>query len=71
LFYECQLFGLGDRFIDAVEADVQSLTRCAGIHLKVDGFHRMLISRFPFALYCLVENSCNELLGILQAMFAV
>ena len=59
MFYECQLVGLGDRFLDAIEADIRSLTLYAGIYSKVDGFHRLLIRRFPFALYYLVEASID------------
>jgi len=31
------------RLLDAIEADAQSLALDAGIHSKVDGFHRLLI----------------------------
>ena len=55
-FYERQAPGLGDCFLDAVEADVRQLPAYAGIHLQVDGFHRMLIRRFPYAVYYLIEE---------------
>ncbi len=35
-FYERQSPGLGDRFLDAMEAEVQTLTLHAGIHLIDD-----------------------------------
>jgi hypothetical protein len=38
----------------------------AGIHLQVDGFHRMLIRRFPFARYYLVETSTIDIYAILD-----
>lgn len=66
LFYELQAPGLGDRFLDAVEADVQSLTVYGGIHLQVDGFHRMLIRRFPFALYYVMEATSIDIYAILD-----
>ena len=66
LFYERQAPGLGDRFLDAVEADVRLLTPDAGIHLEVDGFHRMLIQRFPFALYDLIEEATIDIDAILD-----
>lgn len=66
LFYERQGQGLGDRFLDAVEADVQSLTLCGGIHLQIDGFHRMLIRRFPFALYYVMEARSIDIYAILD-----
>jgi len=66
IFYECQLVGLGDRFLDAIEADVQSLSLYAGILSKVDGFHRLLIRSFPFALYYLVEEARIDIYAILD-----
>ena len=66
LFYERQAPGLGDRFLDAIEADVRLLPGYAGIHLQVDGFHRMLIRRFPFALYYLVEVTTIDIYAILD-----
>ena len=66
LFYDRQAPGLGDRFLDAVEADVRLLPWYAGIHLRVDGFHRMLIRRFPFALYYLVEATTIDIYAILD-----
>ncbi len=65
-FYDRQAPGLGDRFLDAVEADVRLLPGYAGIHLQVNGFHRMLIRRFPFALYYLVEATTIDIYAILD-----
>jgi len=65
-FYERQAQGLGDRFLDAIEADVRQLSAYAGIHLQVDGFHRMLTKRFPFALYYLIEESSIDIYAILD-----
>jgi hypothetical protein len=66
LFYERQGQGLGDRFLDAVEADAQSLTVYGGIHPQIDGFHRMLIRRFPFALYYVMEATSTDIYAILD-----
>ena len=65
-FYERQAPGLGDRFLDAIEADVRQLPAYAGIHLQVDGFHRMLIKRFPFALYDLIEEGSIDIYAVLD-----
>lgn len=35
LFYERQSPGLGNRFLDAIEADVRALKVYSGIHIKV------------------------------------
>jgi hypothetical protein len=56
---ERQSAGLGDRFLDAIEVDVQTLKLHPGIHMKVEGFYRMLIGRFPFALYLLEDTSID------------
>jgi hypothetical protein len=32
----------------------------------VDGFHRMLIKRFPFALYYLIEEATIDIYAILH-----
>ena len=64
LFYERQAIGLGDRFLDAIELDVRQLSTYAGIHLQVDGFYRILIKRFPFALYYLIEESSIDIYAI-------
>jgi plasmid stabilization system protein ParE len=66
LFYERQGAGLGDRFLDVIAADVQALQLTAGIHLKVDGFHRLLSRRFPYAVYYLVEPETIDIYAILD-----
>ena len=65
-FYERQSAGLGDRFLDAIEADVQTLKLHPGIHMKVEGFYRMLIGRFPFALYYLLEDTSIDIYAVLD-----
>ena len=65
-FYERQATGLGDRFLHAIETDVGLLPGYAGIHLQVDGFHRMLIKRFPFALYYLIDETSIDIYAILD-----
>ena len=65
-FYERQSTGLGDRFLDAIETDVHTLKLHPGIHIKVEGFYRMLIGRFPFALYYLYESTSIDIYAILD-----
>lgn len=52
-FYEAQSQGLGDYFLDAIQADVKSLRLYAGVHATADEFFRMCAKRFPFAIYYL------------------
>jgi plasmid stabilization system protein ParE len=65
-FYEQQAPGVGDYFLDCLQADVQSLRLYAGIHEKAEGFHRMLAKRFPFAVYYLFESDCVDIYAILD-----
>jgi hypothetical protein len=65
-FDERQSPGLGDRFLDAIEAEFQTLAHYPSIHLKVEGFYRMLIRRFPFALYYLISDDTIAMDAILD-----
>ena len=50
-FYDRQGEGLGDYFEESLTADIDSLRLHAGAHAKVNGYHRMLSGRFPYAVY--------------------
>ena len=50
-FYENQQAGLGDYFLDAMYAEIDSLAVYAGIHRIVFGSHRLLGRIFPYAVY--------------------
>jgi len=65
-FYELASAGLGDYFLDCIQADVRSLEVFAGIHEMSEGFHRMLVKRFPFAVYYLLERQIIEIYAILD-----
>ncbi len=56
IFYEKQGMGLGDYFFDTLFSDIDSLALFGGIHRKVYGYHRLLSSRFPYAIYYKIEN---------------
>jgi len=56
LFYDKQGEGLGEYFFDSLFSDIDSLTLFAGIHPKVFGYHRLLSSRFPYAVYYKCEE---------------
>ena len=55
-FYERNSAGLGEYFLDCIQASVRSLRIYAGIHETAERFHRMLVKRFPFAIYYLIED---------------
>jgi hypothetical protein len=65
-FDEQNAEGLGDYFLDCMQADVRSLKVFAGIYEMADGFHRMLAKRFPFAVYYLIENETIDVYAILD-----
>src|SRR5690606_30092951 len=50
-FYEKQAPGVGEYFLYTIHAEIDSLILYAGIHRIVHGMHRLLIQRFPFAIY--------------------
>ena len=50
-FYEKNEPGIGVYFTDSAMADITSLRLYAGIHSVRFGYHRMLLKRFPFAVY--------------------
>jgi hypothetical protein len=51
-FYEKQSAGIGTYFLESVYSDIDTLIDNAGIHLIYFGeYHRLLVSRFPFAVY--------------------
>ena len=56
-FYERQETGLGSYFWASLSADIESLRLYAGIHRKPYRiYHRMLATRFPFAVYYTIVN---------------
>lgn len=65
-FYEAQTRGLGYYFLDSIQTDVRSLSWYAGIHPKEKEFYRMLVKRFPFAVYYLINNSTVDVYAILD-----
>ena len=51
LFYSRQSQTLGDYFLNSLFSDIDSLELYAGIHIKGFAFHRLLATRFPYAVY--------------------
>ena len=56
-FYERQAPGLGDYFLDTMWADIDLLQLYAETHIKLFGYYRMLLKRFPYAVYYNVEDN--------------
>ncbi len=65
-FYESQKNGLGNYFLDSLIADIESLVLYAGIHIKINGYFRLLSKTFPYAIYYLINNNIIEIYAILD-----
>ncbi len=50
-FYDRREVGVGDHFLHALFAEIDSLARYGGIHRIQFGFHRSLAKKFPYAIY--------------------
>ncbi|HSR50936.1 MAG TPA: type II toxin-antitoxin system RelE/ParE family toxin [Acidobacteriota bacterium] len=56
-FYESQEKGLGDYFLSAVRADIESLRISGGVHQIVYcDYHRLLCNVFPFAVFYVKDD---------------
>ena len=57
-FYELQQKGLGNYFLEALSADIESLRIFAGVHgIHFDRYYRLVSKRFPFATYYRIEEN--------------
>ncbi|MBU4200957.1 MAG: type II toxin-antitoxin system RelE/ParE family toxin [Verrucomicrobia bacterium] len=65
-FYEAQVRGLGDYFLDSLFSDIDSLQLYAGIHPQYLGYYRLLSKRFPFAIYYLVAGKVARVHAVLD-----
>ena len=66
-FYESQQSGLGSYFLDSLFADIDSLLLHSGIHaIHFDRYHRMLATRFPYAVYYAVDGETVRVYAVLD-----
>jgi len=65
-FYESNLLGLGDYFLDSLYADIDSLAISGGIHPIVFGCYRLIAKRFPFAVYYRVSKDVVLVMAVLD-----
>ncbi len=65
-FYEGQAEGLGQYFLDSLFSDIDALQLYAGIRARHGDFHRMLASRFPFAIYYRCEAHGVSIYAVLD-----
>lgn len=65
-FYEAQSRNLGTYFLDSILSDIDSLYLYAAIHLKINGYYRLLSKRFPFAIYYKLKEDIVYIYGVLD-----
>lgn len=65
-FYEIQSAGLGRYFLESIFSDIDSLLPLAGIHRIVNGSHRCLSKKFPFAVYYRIEGEVIRVRAVLD-----
>jgi plasmid stabilization system protein ParE len=66
LFYERQCKGIGHYFLNSLMADIDALLLFAGIHRRVEGFHRLLSRRFPYAIFYEMEGDEIRVLRVID-----
>jgi hypothetical protein len=66
-FYEKQADGIGSYFLESMYSDIDLLRDNAGIHPILFGeYHRLLATRFPFAVYYKVAQDTALVYAILD-----
>jgi len=65
-FYEQQSDGLGLYFLDTLFSDIESLILYAGVHIKIDGYFRLLSKSFPFAVYYCLDGDTVNIYAVLD-----
>lgn len=67
VWYEENLSGLGHQFLDEVLVALSSIAEAPLIHSIVHrNTRRALIHRFPFGVYCQVDNTAIVVLAIMH-----
>ncbi|MBU1340992.1 MAG: type II toxin-antitoxin system RelE/ParE family toxin [Proteobacteria bacterium] len=65
-FYERQNVGLGTYFLDTIFSDIDSLILYAGVHIQLNGYHRLLSKTFPYAVYYQIDADIIKIYAILD-----
>jgi len=65
-FYERQNVGLGTYFLDTIFSDIDSLILYAGVHIKLNDYHRLLSKTFPYAIYYQIDTDIIKIYAILD-----
>ena len=65
-FYDAQSFGLGSYFQTMVIAAIDSLQFFPALHPVIRGYRRMLIDKFPFAVYYKIDRDTVVVFSVLD-----
>ena len=65
-FYEQQNAGMGTYFLDTLISDIESLILYTGVHIKLNGYHRLLSKTFPYAVYYQTNEDIIKIYAILD-----
>lgn len=66
-FYQKQADGIGSYFLESMYSDIDSLRDNAGIHpILFTEYHRLLATRFPFAVYYKVTQDSALVYAVLD-----
>jgi hypothetical protein len=65
-FYERQNTGLGSYFLDTIFSEINSLILYAGVHIKLNGFYKLLSKTFPYAIYYQIDHSIIKVYAVLD-----
>jgi hypothetical protein len=65
-FFEAPSMAMGGCFLQSVLGDIESLHRFAGSHEIKWDYHRLLTSRFPFAIYYKIEYNQIRIHAVLN-----
>jgi hypothetical protein len=66
IFFDHQTVGLGDYFMDSIFGEIDSLVLYAGVHSIRHGYHRLVVHKFPFAIYYNLEGDTAVVYRILD-----
>ena len=66
-FYDRQSLGVGDYFLDCLEADIEGLKITGGIHRQLHGDYYRLLSRvFPYAVFYKFHEAIVEVRAVVD-----
>jgi hypothetical protein len=58
--------GIAHHFLDTIFSDIDSLILYAGVHIKLNDYHRLLSKTFPYAVYYQIDADIIKIYAILD-----